>query len=229
MPPVVSIVGRSGSGKTTLLEKLVSELTARGYRVATVKHTPHRVDLNPEKDTARYLEAGSRASLASSHDKIVLIKPVDEEAGLADLVRLLGEDYDLILTEGFKQEDAPKVEVHRREVGAPLDGLKKLLAIVTDEPLEAKIRQFSLSDIKGLADFLESGFIRPQEERLAIYVNGTPLSLSSFPRELVTSVLLGMVSSLKGGSEIERLDISLRRRASKTREESRGGDLSHSE
>ena len=213
MPPVVSIVGRSGSGKTTLLEKLVSELTARGYRVATVKHTPHRIDLDPEKDTARYLEAGSRASLASAHDKLMLIKPVDEEASLVDLVRLLGEDYDLILTEGFKQEGAPKVEVHRREVGAPLGDLKKLMAIVTDEPLEAKTRQFSLTDIKGLADFLESGFIRPQEERLVIYVNGSPLSLSTFPRELVTSVLLGMVSSLKGGGEVKRLDIFLRRRA----------------
>ncbi len=219
MPPVVSIVGRSGSGKTTLLEKLVSELASRGYRVATVKHTPHRIDLDPEKDTARYLEAGSRASLASSHDRLVLIKPMAEEASLVELVRLLGEDYDLILTEGFKHEDAPKIEVHRREVGAPLADVKKLAAIVTDEPLETKIRQFFFADIKGLADFLESGFIRPQEERLAIYVNGAPLSLSTFPRELVTSVLLGMVSSLKGGSEIERLDIYLRRRVGKPAEE----------
>jgi molybdopterin-guanine dinucleotide biosynthesis protein B len=213
MPPVVSIVGRSGSGKTTLLEKLVSELASRGYRLATIKHTPHRLDLDPEKDTSRYLKAGSQASLASSHERFVLIKPVEKEAALADLVHLLGEDYDLVLTEGFKEEDAPKIELHRREVGAPLGDLKKLVAIVTDEPLDAKVRQFALSDIKGLADFLESGFIRPQGERLAIYVNGAPLSLSAFPRELVTSVLVGMVSSLKGGSAIERLDIYLRRRA----------------
>lgn len=215
MPPVVSIVGRSGSGKTTLLEKLVSELASRGYKLATIKHTPHRLDLDPEKDTARYLEAGSQASLASSHEKFVLIKPVEKEAALADLVHLLGEDYDLVLTEGFKEEDAPKIEVHRREIGAQLGNLKRLVAIVTDEPLDAKFRQFSFSDIKGLADFLESGFVRPQRERLAVYVNGTPLSMSTFPKEIVTSVLVGMVSSLKGGSDIERLDIYLRHRAGK--------------
>jgi molybdopterin-guanine dinucleotide biosynthesis protein MobB len=210
MPPVVSIVGRSGSGKTTLLEKLIGELASRGYRVAVVKHTPHRLAFDPEKDTARYLAAGSQASMASVHDKLVLIKPLEREASLIDLVHLLGEDYDLVLTEGFKAEDAPKIEVHRREVGPPLGELKKLVAIVTDEPLPDKLRQFSFDDVKGLASFLESGYIQPQRERLAIYVNGVPLSLSAFPREIMTSVLLAMVSSLKGGSEVERLDVFLR-------------------
>ena len=116
-----------------------------------------------------------------------------------------------ILTEGFKLSDAPKIEVHRREVGPPLKGIKKLIATVTDEPLETKGRQFSPGDIIGLADFIEVGFIVPQRERLAVYVNGSPLSLSTFPRELVTNVLLAMVSSLKRVGRVRSLDISLRR------------------
>ncbi|MBI4412783.1 MAG: molybdopterin-guanine dinucleotide biosynthesis protein MobB, partial [candidate division NC10 bacterium] len=38
MLPVIAIVGRTGAGKTALLERLIPALTARGYRVGTVKH-----------------------------------------------------------------------------------------------------------------------------------------------------------------------------------------------
>ncbi len=212
MPALVSVVGRSKSGKTTLLVKLIGELSSRGYRVATAKHAPQGMSFDrPDKDSWRHLEAGSVATVASAKDKVVLIRTVAQEATLDEIARILGEDCDLILTEGFKHDGAPKIEVHRREVGPPLSGIKRLVAVVTDELLETKARQFSLEDIKGLADFIETGFIVPQRERLAVYVNNVPLSLSTFPREFVTNVLLAMVSSLKGVKRVRSLDIFLRR------------------
>ena len=212
MPPIVSIIGRSKSGKTTLVEKLITELGSRGYRIATVKHTPHGMSFDkPDKDTWRHLEAGSVAAVASSEDKMVLIRPVASGMTLDDIARILGEDCDLILAEGFKQGDAPKIEVHRREVGPPLSGIRKLVAVVTDEPVATKARQFGFADIKALADLLETGFIKPQRERLSVYVNGAPLPLSTFPREFVTNVLLAMASSLKGVGRVRSLDIFLRR------------------
>lgn len=216
MPPTVSIVGRSKSGKTTLIEELIGELKTRGYKVATVKHTPKGMTFDePDKDSWRHIQAGSEATAVVSSDKVVLIKPVVEEPALDEVVRFLGEDYDIILTEGFKRGDAPKIEVHRREVGPPLSNIKKLIAIVTDEPLETKIRQFSLSDIKGLADLLEGGFIRPQQERLSLYVNKIPISLSSFPKEMVTNIILAIASSLKGVGKVRSLEIFLRRGSGK--------------
>lgn len=212
MPPIVSIIGRSKSGKTTLVEKLITELGSRGYRIATVKHTPHGMSFDkPDKDTWRHLEAGSVAAVASSEDKMVLIRPVASGMTLEDIARILGEDCDLILAEGFKQGDAPKIEVHRREVGPLLSGIRKLVAVVTDEPVATKARQFGFADIKALADLLETGFIKPQRERLSVYVNSAPLSLSTFPKEVVTNVLLAMASSLKGVDRVRSLDIFLRR------------------
>jgi len=212
MPPIVSIIGRSKSGKTTLVEKLITELGSRGYRIATVKHTPHGMSFDkPDKDTWRHLEAGSVAAVASSEDKMVLIRPVASGMTLDDIARILGEDYDLILAEGFKQGDAPKIEVHRREVGPLLSGIRKLVAVVTDEPVATKARQFGFADIKALADLLETGFIKPQRERLSVYVNSASLSLSTFPKEFVTNVLLAMASSLKGVGRVRSLDIFLRR------------------
>jgi molybdopterin-guanine dinucleotide biosynthesis protein B len=212
MPPVVSIIGRPKSGKTTLIEKLIRELSSRGYRVATVKHIYHGMSFDkPGKDSWRHLEAGSMMTIAISRDKMVFIRPLAKEATLSEIVRILAEDCDLILTEGFKYHDAPKIEVRRREVGPPLSGLKKLIAVVTDEPLETGVRKFSSADTKGLADFIETGFIKSQRERLTVYVNGVPLSLSTFPRKFVASTILAMVSSLKGVGEVESLDIFLRR------------------
>lgn len=212
MPPIVSIVGKSKSGKTTLIEGLVRELKSRGYRVTTIKHTPQSMTFDvPDKDSWRHIQAGSEVTVISSLDRVVLIKPVAQTLTLDEIAHLIGEDCDIILTEGFKQDNAPKIEVHRREVGTPLSTIKKLIAIATDEPLETKTRQFSLQDIKGLADLLEKGFIKPQRERISLYINNVSVPLTTFPREIISNVLLAIISSLKGVGEVRSLDISLRR------------------
>ena len=213
MPSIISIVGNSKSGKTTLIEKLIRELKSRGYRVATVKHAPQGMTFDePDKDSWRHIQAGSEATVISSQDRTVLIKPVTSDITLDDIAHLLGEDYDIILTEGFKQDKAPKIEVHRGEAGPPLSDIKKLIAVATDEPLETETRQFSLDDAKGLADLLEKGFIRPQGERLSLYVNNVPVTLSTFPKQFITNVLMAMASSLKGVGEVRSIKFFLKKR-----------------
>jgi len=212
MPPVVYIVGRSKSGKTTLIEKLVQELKSRGYRVATIKHIPQGVDFDkPGKDSWRHIQAGSEATAVSSPDKIVLIKPVVQEASIDKVTSLLGDDYDIILVEGFKQGRAPKIEVHRKDGGTLIKGLKKLIAIVTDEPLGTRTRQFSPEDTGPLADLLEKGFIKPQAERISLYVNNISITLTTFPKQIIGTVLLAMASCLKGVGEIRNLKIFVKK------------------
>jgi len=212
MPPIVSVIGKSKSGKTILIEKLVQELKSRGYRVATIKHIPRGVDFDePGKDSWRHIQAGSEATAVSAPDKIVLVKPVGQDATLDEIARLLGEDYDIILTEGFKQGNAPKIEVHRKDVGPPLKNIRKLIGIVTDELLETKRRQFSPDDIEDIADLLEKGFIKPQAERLSLHVNNMPITLTAFPKQIITNVLLAIASCLKGVREIRNIQIFLRK------------------
>jgi hypothetical protein len=83
--------------------------------------------------------------------------------------------------------------------------------MVTDEPLETKTRQFSLQDIRGLADLLEKGFIKPQRERVSLYINNAAVALSTFPKEVITSVILAIASCLKGVGEVRSLELFLRR------------------
>jgi molybdopterin-guanine dinucleotide biosynthesis protein B len=212
MPPIVSIVGKSESGKTTLLEKLIAELKSRGYKVATVKHAPNESSFDePGKDSWRHVQAGSEAAVISSSDKLILIKPLKKEASLEQLAYLLGEDYDIILAEGFSRSDTPKIEVHRKQAGPLLRNSRKRIAIATDEPLDTKARQFALEDVKGLADLLEKGFIQPNKERLSLYVNNAPIVLTVFPKQIIANILLALASSLKGVKKVKSLDIFYRK------------------
>jgi molybdopterin-guanine dinucleotide biosynthesis protein MobB len=216
MPPIVTIIGWSNSGKTTLVEKLLRELKSRGYRAATIKHSSQDLVFDkPGTDSWRQLQAGSDTVVVAGTSCLMLIKPISTETSLEDIARILGEDYDIILAEGFKKSRVPKIEVHRKDIGPLLTNIDGLIAVVTDEPLTVAARQFSPDDTPGLADFLEEDFIRPQGERTIVYVNDKRLTLSEFPGELVSNVVLSVISLLKGAAGTKALrsvEVFLRRK-----------------
>ena len=160
MIPIISVVGKSEVGKTTFLEKLIAELKRRGYRVATVKHDVHGFDIDrPGKDSWRLAQAGSDSVVIASPKKLALIKRLDREMTLNEIAALL-EDVDIILTEGYKRGDAPKIEVSRREKGRELLCTpEELVAIVSDQPFDMDVPQFGLEDSEGVADLLEAEFL----------------------------------------------------------------------
>jgi molybdopterin-guanine dinucleotide biosynthesis protein B len=211
MPAVISIVGRSEAGKTTLLEQLIGELKCRGYRIGAVKHEPYGFELDqPGKDSWRLAQAGSDAIILSSPQRLAIISQVERDATLEELSHLLDEDFDLILAEGFRGDDAPKIEVHRKELGGLLCSPEELFAIVTDEPLDFAIPQYSSDNISELTDAIEER-ARPfhQVEDIQIWINGTPIPTNPFVKEFISKTLLGMVSALKGVQEVKSLQISL--------------------
>lgn len=117
---VFGIAGYSGSGKTTLIERVLPQLTARGLRVAVIKHTHHDFDLDRTgKDSWRAREAGAATVLlASDHRTAVLTEHRDTPPVLGDLLAQLPQ-CDLVLVEGYKREAIPKLEIHRAETMKP--------------------------------------------------------------------------------------------------------------
>jgi len=161
MPPIVSIVGKSDAGKTTLLERLVPELKARGYRIGTIKHV-HVFEIDHEgKDSWRHKQAGAHTVAISSPTKVALVKDVETEETLDSVASKYFQDVDIILTEGYKKEDKPKIEVFRSQVHeTPLcKGDEHLVALVSDAGLDLGVPRFELDDIKGLAGFVEERFL----------------------------------------------------------------------
>ncbi|HUU49837.1 MAG TPA: molybdopterin-guanine dinucleotide biosynthesis protein B [Nitrospinota bacterium] len=163
MIPIVSIVGKSDSGKTTLMEKLIPELKNRGYRVATIKHHIHGFEIDKEgKDTWRHTKAGADEVVISSPNKLAIIKVVDKEYTLDKIGSSIIKDVDIILTEGYKKGDKPKIEVFRSEVHKELlcTDEDNLIAIVSDRRFDRGVPCFDINDIKGLADLLEKTFLK---------------------------------------------------------------------
>jgi molybdopterin-guanine dinucleotide biosynthesis protein MobB len=156
--PVIGIVGFKNNGKTTLVVRLVRHLTERGYRVSTIKHAHHTVDIDqPGKDSWRHREAGAReVVLATSRRWALIHELVDEpEPRLEELLARMSP-VDLVIVEGFKAFPHPKIEVHRAERGTPLIARDDptVLAVASDEPIPDLDRPlFDLDDVEGIARF----------------------------------------------------------------------------
>jgi molybdopterin-guanine dinucleotide biosynthesis protein B len=160
-------VSKKRSGKTTLLEKLIPELRSRGYRVGTAKHDIHGFDIDHEgKDTWRHKQCGAAAVAISSPKKLSLIKDVEQEASLDDLVSDFFTDMDLVLTEGYSRAGKPQVEVFRStEHRQPLHVKSRsnaLIAVMSDVPVDLGVPNFDINDVTALADFIETRFLTPR-------------------------------------------------------------------
>ena len=126
-------------------------------RVATIKH--HHSDFEIDKagkDTYRHKMAGSSTVILSSPHKIALVKDVEKEVSLGDIVSRYIDDADIIITEGYKKEETPKIEIfrHAKKVSPLCLHDKTILAVVTDMHIDTDIPQFSLDDVEGVAKFI---------------------------------------------------------------------------
>ena len=200
--PIVSVVGKSNVGKTTLLEKLIAELKQRGYRVGTIKHDVHGFDIDhPGKDSWRLAQAGSDAVVIASPQKLALIKRLEGELSLDEVASYI-PDVDIILTEGYKRADKPKIEVYRQGVGDELlCSPDELIAVVTDVALDIPVPQFDLNDVSGLADFIEEKFLKHRSlPRVSVLVDGKGVPIfKEFTRNIIARTIKGMASALHGG------------------------------
>ena len=166
--PIVSIVGRSESGKTLLMEQLIAEFKRRGYKIAALKHShcgSIEVD-RPGKDTWKFAQAGSDAVCISSPHKLAFIKKSDRDLRIDEVLPIIGDEFDLVLVEGFKKSNLPKIEVHRKELGNDLlCSPEEVSAIVTDGPLDTplagscRVPILSWTDTAAIADFIEKNLV----------------------------------------------------------------------
>jgi molybdopterin-guanine dinucleotide biosynthesis adapter protein len=158
-PRLIGLAGWSGSGKTTLMTKLIPVLTGRGLKVSTIKHAHHTFDIDqPGKDSWLHRQAGATEVLVASANRFALIHELRgaPEPGLAELVARLAPT-DIVLVEGFRHGDHPKIEIFRPEVGkAPLHPDDPMIvAVATPEPIgDLPLPWLPLDDPEKVADFI---------------------------------------------------------------------------
>jgi molybdopterin-guanine dinucleotide biosynthesis protein B len=155
---ILLVVGSKKVGKTTLIEKLIPELSGRGYRVGTVKH--HHSDFPVLVDTEgtdswRHRQAGALGVVLVTPTDSALFRDSDSSLSLDQIVSSLGA-MDIVLVEGFHDQPRAKIEVLADRNDEPLCKLDDhLLAFVTPHARQATVPIFAPSHIKSLADFIE--------------------------------------------------------------------------
>jgi len=164
---ILGIAGWSGAGKTTLVTKLIPVLSERGIRVSTIKHAHHMFDPDqPGKDSYKHREAGAAEVLVSSSRRWALIHEHrgESEPTLETLLTRL-EPADLVLVEGWKHGNHPKLEVYRPAVGKPLlvQEDSSVIAVASDVPASAiqsispdplVVPVLDINDVEMVGDFI---------------------------------------------------------------------------
>lgn len=158
---VIGIAGWKNSGKTTLTERLLAELVGRGWRISTVKRAHHDADVDHEgTDSFRHRRAGASEVLLTTGKRWALMHELrgEDEPPLEALLARLSP-CDLVVVEGFKTGDHPKIEVRRTEAGdhTPLPASANVVAIAADHAVaDAGVPVFSLDAVPAIADFVET-------------------------------------------------------------------------
>ncbi|MBY6049582.1 molybdopterin-guanine dinucleotide biosynthesis protein B [Vannielia litorea] len=171
---VFGVVGWKNSGKTGLMERLVTEITGRGFTVSTIKHAHHAFDPDQEgKDSWRHRKAGAREVLVASGARWALM----HEGPAPDLDALLAKlgPVDLVLVEGYKRERHKRIEAHRAATGAGLLALEDdgIVAVASDVAVDVGVPVFDLDDTGGIANFvLREVELAPKAEEAATYGDG---------------------------------------------------------
>ncbi len=161
MTQIISVVGKSQSGKTTFIEKLIAELKGRGHRVGTIKHAFHGFKIDWQgKDSWRHKQAGADTVMMAAPGEIALVK--DETADTLDHYEKYFDDVDIVITEGFKRGNKPKIEILRaaRHTEPLCTNDDKLFALVTDTDVDLGVPKFGLDAAAEVADLIEGKFIR---------------------------------------------------------------------
>ncbi|MWN06773.1 molybdopterin-guanine dinucleotide biosynthesis protein B [Gilliamella sp. Pas-s95] len=157
----LAICGYSGSGKTTLLEKVISLLVEQGFKVATLKHAHHDIEFDtPGKDSYKLRKAGSLQTIAACDNRYAFIcETPNKPADLQTLINLFS-DVDIILVEGFKDEQIPKIICHRSRVQKQFFIDDFTLAIASDEPLDTNVPRFDINQPIQIVEFIKNYLLK---------------------------------------------------------------------
>ena len=118
-------MGTSNTGKTELICRLLEWFAAQGLRVAVLKHSHHQHLGDDGKDTWRYRQAGGRLVALAAPGLLQITRSGPEEPPLDEILAELAPDADLILVEGYKTSDLPKVGLAPPDAASPLAGLSR--------------------------------------------------------------------------------------------------------
>ena len=229
---ILNIYGPSNSGKTQLVEKLIAALREKDYSVGTVKNIHVGVfSIDTEgKDTWRHHKAGAEMVVANSEDEVAFLVKYGMVPEEVKYVIYKATDPDILIIEGYWDDDSPKIAVGDIEerpqtVMRYKDNFDEILTYAVEGIKTEKI----LKELPGLDcgkcgndTCIElAGSIRQNnntlddceyfsEKKVSMIVDGNEVPLGKFAKDIVAGTISGMVSTLKGVEGGREIKIEIR-------------------
>jgi len=212
MVPILAFIGWHNAGKTTVIRKVAQILRDRGYRIAIIKSTEHiGLDLDsPGSDSYLYKKDGIESVTLACPDEVILFQKNTGEH-LSHLAFRLFPDVDLVICEGFKHvSGVPKIEVTRAAASKePIhDRVTDVMAVVSDYDISFD-RVFKTDQLTGLADFIETSFLRDKGDDVSLFVNGREIPLKNFVRRSLEGTVLGFIKSLHSTGGAKKVELCI--------------------
>ena len=162
-PPLIGFVATSGTGKTTLLEKIIPILKDNNCRPGLIKHAHHDFEIDyPGKDSFRLRKAGAHETMIGSRNRWALIHENNTyltEPALFDLLSKMSlHELDVILVEGFKHEQYPKILLHREALQQDINQYidQQTIAVASDikPPITKNLPLLDINNPQQIAHFI---------------------------------------------------------------------------
>tara|TARA_B100000579_G_C22434176_1_gene666725 strand:- start:138 stop:623 length:486 start_codon:yes stop_codon:yes gene_type:complete len=161
MTKVIGIVGWKDVGKTFFVTEIINLLVQKGYKVGTIKHAHHNFDIDkPGTDSFKHRQSGaSQVIISSSKRWAKIIENTNKNEKKLKELLLEFNDIDVIIVEGFKEENHPKIEIISKNSKIVNNKIKNLVAIVTDEKIDSNLPLFMRNDVESLTKFIIDKFL----------------------------------------------------------------------
>ncbi len=165
MKKIFGIVGWSGSGKTDLTTRIIEFLVNKKIVVSSLKHSHHNFSIDKEgKDSFKHIESGSNEVIIYNEKKWALISNIQEsEHDVDEVIKKFHEKTEIVIIEGLKNSNFPKLEVIRSSIKKPFifKNDKNIKGIVVDKEisgLKSSLPVFKFYDTSGIGDFILNYF-----------------------------------------------------------------------
>ena len=154
---IIGIVGWKNTGKTFFVSEIIKKLKSKNYRIASIKHAHHEFDIDhPNTDSYIHRISSSSQVIISSSKRWAKINELEsqKEKKLDELISELSE-IDIVLVEGFKNENHPKIEViNEKEKNHLYKNIKNVIGIISDLDLDTNLKQFKKNEIDKIVNFI---------------------------------------------------------------------------
>ena len=234
---IISVVGMKNSGKTSLTVRIIKELSKKGYKIATIKDSHHKMEMDKENtDTWKHKQAGSEIVVGVGTTTFFNIMERLPLERLLFLLKIIDEP-DFVVIEGFKDYKYSKIATSEEVVDDYTIELVNSFKITDEEvsTLTDKIEKESYdiintlfinncgyTDGDSIAKAIIDGQIKNNEVDdvdVSLSIDNKVVGLNKFVNKFIKETIIGMLKSLKtkeySVNKKEKIEIAIKNKTGK--------------